>query len=145
MHFDIFWYITLLNLISCRQALSPKNAASNTEQVLEAAPNKAAAVRPPTTYHEKISKLDEPDMRDTAGEVGTSSLVMYSYGPLHMAKQKQGNQLKPIYSSSVRIQGVALRTCQKQWMIGKGDERESGISVLMAQQDDDDDDDDESY
>ena len=29
-----------------------KNAASNTEQVLEATPNKAAAVRPPTTHHE---------------------------------------------------------------------------------------------
>ena len=29
-----------------------KNAASNIEQVLEAAPHKAAAVRPPTTYHE---------------------------------------------------------------------------------------------
>ena len=29
-----------------------KNAASNTEQVLEAAPHKAAAVRPLTTHHE---------------------------------------------------------------------------------------------
>ena len=29
-----------------------KNATSNTEQVLEAAPHKAAAVRPPTTHHE---------------------------------------------------------------------------------------------
>ena len=29
-----------------------KNAASNIEQVLEAAPHKAAAVRPPTTHHE---------------------------------------------------------------------------------------------
>ena len=29
-----------------------KNAASNTEQVLEAAFHKAAAVQPPTTYHE---------------------------------------------------------------------------------------------
>ena len=29
-----------------------KNAASNIEQVLEAAPDKVAAVRPPTTYHE---------------------------------------------------------------------------------------------
>ena len=48
-----------------------KNAASNTEQVLEAAPHKAA----PTTNHlsRKLSKLDETDMRDTAGEVGTSS------------------------------------------------------------------------
>ena len=30
-----------------------KNAASNIEQVLEAALHKAAAVRPPTTHHEK--------------------------------------------------------------------------------------------
>ena len=30
----------------------PKNAASNIEQVLEAAPNKAAAVRLLTTHHE---------------------------------------------------------------------------------------------
>ena len=29
-----------------------KNAASNIEQVLEAAPHKAAAVRPPTAHHE---------------------------------------------------------------------------------------------
>ena len=29
-----------------------KNAASNIEQVLEATPNKAAAIRPPTTHHE---------------------------------------------------------------------------------------------
>ena len=30
-----------------------KNAASNIEQVLEAATQKVAAVRPPTTHHEK--------------------------------------------------------------------------------------------
>ena len=29
-----------------------KNAASNIEQILEAAPHKAAAVRPPTTHQE---------------------------------------------------------------------------------------------
>ena len=29
-----------------------KNAASNIEQVLEATPHKAAAVRPPTTHHQ---------------------------------------------------------------------------------------------
>ena len=28
-------------------------------------------------------------MQDTAGEVGTSSLVMYSYGPFHIAEEKQ--------------------------------------------------------
>ena len=36
----------------------------------------------------KISKLDEPDMQDTAGEAGTRLYVMYSYGPPHMAGQK---------------------------------------------------------
>ena len=29
-----------------------KNIASNNEQVLEATPHKAAAIRPPTTHHE---------------------------------------------------------------------------------------------
>ena len=45
------------------------NSACNIEQVMEVTPHKAAA-----TYHlsRKLSKLDEPDMRDTAGEVGTS-------------------------------------------------------------------------
>ena len=88
----------------------------------------------------KLSKLDEPDMQDTAGEVGTSSYVMYSYGPLHMTKQKQGDHLEPIYSSSVRKRSVALRTYRKRWMKGRGGEKGSGISVPMAQQDDDDDD-----
>ena len=49
-----------------------KNAASNIKQVLEAAHHKAAAVRP--LYHpsQKLSKLDEPDMQDIVGEVGTN-------------------------------------------------------------------------
>ena len=87
----------------------------------------------------KLYKLDEPDTQDTAGEARTSSSVMYSYGPLHMAKQKQDNQLEHTYSSYVRIRDVALKTCQKRWMIGKSDERESGISVLVARHGDDDD------
>ena len=45
------------------------------------------------------------------GEAGTSSQVMYSYGPPHMAKQKQDDQLEHTYSSYVRIQDVALKTC----------------------------------
>ena len=64
---------------------------------------------------------------------------MHSYGPLHMAEQKQGDQLEPTYSSSVRIRCVALRTCRKRWTIGRGGESGSGISVLMAWLDDDDD------
>ena len=92
------------------------------------------------TYYpsRKLSKLDEPDMRDIAGEVGTSSLVMYSYGLLHMAEQKQGDQLEPTYSSSVRIRGVALRTWRKRWTFGRGSDGGSGISVLMARPDDND-------
>ena len=47
--------------------------SSNIEQDLEAAPYKAAAVQPPANPSRKLSKLDETDMQDTAGEVGTSS------------------------------------------------------------------------
>ena len=74
-------------------------------------------------------------MQDTADEVGTSSKVMYSYGPLHMAGQKQGDQHEPTYSSFVRIRWVALRTCRKRWTIGRGGEKGSGIFMLRAQQD----------
>ena len=89
----------------------------------------------------KLSKLDEPDMQDTAGEAGTSSSVMYSYGLPHMAEQKQDGQLEHTYSSTVRIRDVALKTCQKRWTIGRNGERGSGISVLVARHDNDDDDD----
>ena len=68
---------------------------------------------------------------------------MYSYGPPHMAKQKQDDQLEHTYSSNVRIRNVVLKTCQRRWMIGRSGERESGISVLAARHDDDDDDDDD--
>ena len=65
---------------------------------------------------------------------------MYSYGPSHMAEQKQDDQLEHTYSSSVRIWDVALKTCQRWWTIRRSDERGSGISVLAARHDDDDDD-----
>ena len=81
--------------------------------------------------------LDEPDMQDTAGEIGTSSLVIYSYGPPHMAEQKQDDQLELTYRSYVRIRDVALKSCQRRWTIGRSGERGSGISVLAARHDDD--------
>ena len=86
----------------------------------------------------KLYKLDEPDMQDTAGEARTSSSVMYSYGPPHMAGQKQDDQLEHTFSSYVRIRDVALKTCQKRWMIGRSGERGSGISMQAARHDDDD-------
>ena len=74
-----------------------------------------------------------------AEEVGTSSEVMYLCGPLHMVERKQGDQLEPTYSSSVKIRDVALRTCQKRWTIGRGGEKGSGISVPLARHDDEND------
>ena len=79
------------------------------------------------------------DMQDTAGEARTSSSVIYSNGPPHMAKQKPDDQLEHTYSSYVRIRDVALKTCQRRWTIGRSGERGSGISVLAAHDDDDDD------
>ena len=63
---------------------------------------------------------------------------MYSYGPPHMAGQKQDGQHEHTFSSYVRIQDVDLKTYQRRWTIGRSAERGSGISVLVARQDDDD-------
>ena len=55
-------------------------------------------------------------MQGTAGEARTSSYVMYSYGPPHMIKQKQDDQLEYTYSNYVRIRDVA-------WRPSRGDKR----------------------
>ena len=55
-----------------------------------------------------------------------------------MAEQKQDDQLEPTYSNSVRKRGVIPTTCRKWWTIGRGSERGSGISKLVARKDDDD-------
>ena len=65
---------------------------------------------------------------------------MYSYGPPHMAEQKQDDQHEHTFSNYVRIRDVVQKTCQRRWTIGKSGERGSGISVLPARHDDDDDD-----
>ena len=64
---------------------------------------------------------------------------MYSYGPPHMAGKKQEDQLDHTYGRYVRIQGVALKTCERRWTIGRSGEGGSGISVPTARHDDDDD------
>ena len=68
---------------------------------------------------------------------------MYSYGPQHMAVQKQDDQHEHTFSSYVRIRDVVLKTCLRRWTIGRSGEIGSGISVLPARHDDDDDDDDD--
>ena len=77
----------------------------------------------------KLYKLDEPDTQDTAGEARTNSSVTFSHGPPHITRQKQDDQLEHTYSSYVRIQDVALKTCQKWWMFGRSSERGPRISV----------------
>ena len=64
---------------------------------------------------------------------------MYSYGPPHMAVQKQDNQHEHTFSNYVRIRDVVQKTCLRRWTIGKSGERGSGISVLPARHDYDDD------
>ena len=63
---------------------------------------------------------------------------MYAYRPPYMAGQKQDDQLEHTFSSSVRIQDVALMTYQRRSTIGRGGERGSRISVLMVRHDNDD-------
>ena len=62
---------------------------------------------------------------------------MYSYGPPHMAVQKQDDQHEHTFSSYVRIRDVVLKTYLGRWTIGRSGERGSGISVLPARYDDD--------
>ncbi len=56
-----------------------------------------------------------------------------------MAEQRQDDQLEPIFTSSVPIQGIALKTSQEQWTIETGGERGSRRSVLAVRHEDDDD------
>ena len=84
----------------------------------------------------KLSKLDQPDLQDTPGEVKTNSLAMYSSGPLNMDEQSLDDKLEPIYRSSVPIEDVAWKTCQERWMIETSGERGSGRYVLPSWHDD---------
>ena len=47
-----------------------------------------------TIYHpsRKLSKLDEPNMREIPGEVRRGSLLMYFCGAIHMDQQRQEDQ-----------------------------------------------------
>ena len=111
-------------------------AASNIKLVLEAAPPQNSSYT--ATYHpsRKLSKLDEPDMWDTALEVGTNSSVKYSCESFNMDEQRQDDQLEPIHNRSVPIQDVALNTYRERWTVEKGSGRWSGRSALATRHDD---------
>ena len=74
-------------------------------------------------------------MRDTAGEAGTNSLVMFFHGPLHMVVPVLTNQQKLNYNTFVRTQDV-VKTCRKRWMIGLKGKNELKKSVLAARHED---------
>ena len=74
-------------------------------------------------------------MQYTAGEVRVSSNLIYSRGPLHTDEQGKGDQLEPIFNSSVLIQDVAWETCRKQWTIGTSGGRGSEKSMPVARHD----------
>ena len=57
-----------------------------------------------------------------------------------MDEQMLDDQLEPTYNSSVPIRDVNLKSNWKQWIIGRGGERVSGIFMLIERRDNDDDD-----
>ena len=119
-----------------------KNAASNLEQDPAAIPHKTPTIRPPASYHENYPSWTNQTCRTLLEKQGRTPMyvqVMYSYGPQHMAGQKQDDQNEHTFRSYVRIWDVALKTCQRRWTIEKSGGRGSGISVLGARHDDDDD------
>ena len=57
-----------------------------------------------------------------------------------MDKQRQDDNLEPIYNSSVLMQDVTLETYRERWTVEMGSGIGSGRSVLAVQHDDDEDD-----
>ena len=90
-------------------------------------------------HRQLITKIIKVRRSRHAGHCGLSRDELISdvllLTPSH-GKAKD-DQLEPTYSSSVPIRDIILKTCQKQWTIGRGGERGSGISVLIARRDDD--------
>ena len=62
-------------------------------------------------------------------------IMMYSYGPPHMAEQRQDDQYEHTFSNYVRIRNEVQKTCPRRWTIRKSGERRSGMSVLPARHD----------
>ena len=77
----------------------------------------------------KLSKLDEPDTQDTAGEAGTSSSVMYSYG-----RAKAGQPARTYIQQLCEDTGCSLEDLpeamndREKWRERVGDIRASGMT-----------------
>ena len=108
-----------------------KNAASNIEQFLETAPHKAAAIQPPTITKIRWTRHTGHCWRSRDELISDVLLWTPSHG-----REKAGQPAR----TYIERRRVPLKTCRKRWTIGRGGERGSEISVLIARQDDDDDD-----
>ena len=66
---------------------------------------------PPITKTIQVRRTRHAGHRWRSRDVLISDVLLWT---LHMAEKKQGDHLEPTYSSSVRIRGVAVRTCRKR-------------------------------
>ena len=80
-------------------------------------------------------------MNKLAGHFWRSKEELRSLGSLHTDELVMDDQLELFYNSSVRIEDVVEKTCQKQWTIVMSGERKSGKSVFAERHDDNNDDD----
>ena len=113
---------------SLKNKITNKNKNGNYTRMLRAILNKSWRQHP--TRHQLYGHLLEKQ--------GRTHQWCTPMDPRIWPRKKQHDQLELTYSSYVRIRDVALKTCQKQWMIGRSGERGSGISVLAERHDDDD-------
>ena len=114
-----------------------KNAANNIEQVQDATPHKAAAVRPPTIHHQniKIKRIRHAGHNWRSREVLINDVLLWTLSH---------GQAKAGWPARTYIQQLCLDTgCSPEDlpepMDERGGERGSGISVLIARHGGDDD------
>ena len=88
----------------------------------------------------KLSKLDKPDIRDTAGvsknEIISDILLWTSSHGRAMGGRQARTYIQQLCTDTV----CSLEDCRERWTIETGGERGSGRSVLAAWRDDDEDD-----
>ena len=107
-----------------------KNAVSNIEQVLAATPPQSTNYTATNLPSWKLSKLDEPDMQDTAGEAGNELISDVLLWTPTYGRAKAGRAARPYIQQLCEDTEVALKTHQRRWMIGRSGERGSGISIF---------------
>ena len=108
-----------------------KNVGSNIEQVLVATPNKAPNYTATCLPSQKLSKLDEPDMQDTAGEAGDELISDVLLWTPTYGRAKAGRPARTYIQQLSEDTGCSLEDLPEAMnKLGKsGNERVRGISV----------------